>query len=70
MHHLRHTAATFILSAGGNPATASQILGHSEKSTTLRIYAHVLAGDAIRAVDAIDTYLVAPGSKKKGTRSR
>ena len=70
MHHLRHTAATFILSAGGNPAAASQILGHSEKSTTLRIYAHVLDGDTVRAVDAIDAYLDAPDGKKKGARSR
>ena len=36
MHNLRHTAATLILSAGGNPASASQILGHSENGTTLR----------------------------------
>ena len=57
MHNLRHTAATFILSAGGNPAAAAQILGHSEKSTTLRIYGHVIGLDEIRAARSIDRAL-------------
>jgi integrase len=61
MHNLRHTAATFILSAGGNPAAAAQILGHSEKSTTLRIYGHVIGLDEIRAARSIDRAL---GSKR------
>jgi integrase len=34
IHDLRHTAATFILSAGDNPVAAGKILGHSEESTT------------------------------------
>lgn len=57
MHNLRHTAATFILSAGGNPAAAAQILGHSEKSTTLRIYGHVIGLDEVRAAKSIDRAL-------------
>ena len=57
MHDLRHTAATFILSAGGNPVSASQILGHSEKGTTLRIYGHVIGTDAVRASRSIDRAL-------------
>jgi integrase len=69
MHHLRHTAATFILSAGGNPAAAAQILGHSEKATTLKIYAHVLTGDSARAAEAIDTYLDSAAGKN-GRRPR
>lgn len=57
MHDLRHTAATFILSAGGNPAAAAQILGHSEKSTTLRLYGHVIGLDEVRAARSIDKAL-------------
>lgn len=57
MHNLRHTAATFILSAGGNPAAAAQILGHSEKSTTLRLYGHVIGLDEARAARHIDRAL-------------
>lgn len=33
MHNLRHTAATFILSAGGNPVAAAKIFGHADKAT-------------------------------------
>lgn len=57
MHDLRHTAATFILSAGGNPVAASKILGHSDKATTLRIYGHVIDTDSIEAVASIDDAL-------------
>jgi integrase len=57
MHDLRHTAATFILSAGGNPSAATQILGHSEEGTTLRIYGHVIGLDSIRASKQIDRAL-------------
>jgi len=57
MHHLRHTAATFILSAGGSPAAAAQILGHSEKTTTLRLYGHVIGFDEVKAARSIDRAL-------------
>ena len=57
MHNLRHTAATFILRAGGSNATASLILGHSEKGTTLKIYGHVIGDDVIRASRSIDRAL-------------
>lgn len=57
LHDLRHTAATFMLSGGGTLAATSQILGHSEKSTTLRIYGHVIDRDSVRAVRTIDVAL-------------
>lgn len=52
MHDLRHTAATFMLSAGGSPVAASKILGHSEETTTMRLYGHVIGLDAVRAARA------------------
>ena len=57
MHDLRHTAATIMLSSGGNPAAAAQILGHAEKSTTLRLYGHVIGLDEARAMRSIDKAL-------------
>lgn len=57
MHDLRHTAATLILSGGGNPTAATEILGHSDKSTTLRLYGHVISLDVIRAAKEIDKAL-------------
>ena len=67
MHDLRHTAATFILSAGGNPAAAAQILGHSEKSTTLRLYGHVIGRDEVKAAQSIDKALASGLSAEKRT---
>ena len=66
MHALRHTAATFILSAGGNPVAASRILGHSEIGTTLRLYGHVIGLDSVRAADQIERTLSRSSSRKTG----
>ncbi len=40
-HDLRHSYATMLLQAGVNIKTISQMLGHSDISTTLNIYSHV-----------------------------
>lgn len=42
-HCLRHTFATEMLRAGVPLKVVSEMLGHASPSTTLRIYAHVLA---------------------------
>jgi integrase len=70
MHNLRHTAATFILSAGGNPAAATQILGHSENSTTVRIYGHVIGLDSVRASRQIDRALSRHPSRPEATKKK
>jgi integrase len=41
-HDLRHSAATILLSMGVPVKVVQEILGHSNISTTLNIYAHVL----------------------------
>src|SRR5258706_2810757 len=41
-HDLRHSAATLLLSMGVPVKVVQEILGHSNISTTLNIYAHVL----------------------------
>ncbi len=40
LHDLRHWSATFALSEGYDLATVAGRLGHSDPSTTLRVYAH------------------------------
>lgn len=41
-HGLRHTAATLLMAEGVNVKVASEMLGHADISTTLRIDSHVL----------------------------
>jgi integrase len=41
-HDLRHTAATLLLARGVNVKLVSELLGHADVTTTLRIYGHVL----------------------------
>lgn len=41
-HALRHAAATMMLANGVDVPTAAAILGHSQNSTTLNVYAHAL----------------------------
>jgi integrase len=55
-HGLRHTAATLLMAEGVNVKVASEMLGHADISTTLRIYSHVLPdmqGDAADAMDRL-----------------
>lgn len=54
LHDLRHTCATMMLTAGITPKVAQQILGHSEISTTLDKYSHVLKRVEIDAAEKLD----------------
>lgn len=42
LHALRHTFATMLLESGIQPKIAQEILGHSNVTTTLNIYSHVV----------------------------
>jgi integrase len=59
-HDLRHTAATLLLASGVNVKVVSEMLGHSNVSITLRIYAHVLPHMQQSAVAAMDNLLASP----------
>jgi integrase len=54
VHDLRHTAATLLLAEGVPVKVASELLGHSDVQTTLRIYAHVIEGTQEEAASAMD----------------
>lgn len=43
-HDLRHTAATIAIARGAPIKAVSEMLGHADVATTLRIYAHVTPG--------------------------
>jgi integrase len=44
LHDLRHTAATFALTAGVHPKVVQERLGHANITITLDTYSHVLQG--------------------------
>lgn len=49
----RHTMASVLLSAGVSVLIVSRRLGHGDAAMTLRVYAHLMAGDAGKAADAM-----------------
>lgn len=53
-HDLRHSAATIWIALGVNPKVIQELLGHSDISTTLRIYSHVLPPMQQQVVDQLD----------------
>lgn len=53
-HDLRHTAPTILLSQGVPVKVVSEMPGHSDISTTLRIYAHTIEGAQEQAVSVMD----------------
>jgi integrase len=53
-HDLRHSAATLLLSMGVNAKVVQEILGHSQISTTLGTYSHVLPSMQQEAMEKMD----------------
>jgi integrase len=56
-HDLRHSCATFLIARGEHPRTVMDILGHSQISTTMNIYGHILDGTRTAAIAGLDDYL-------------
>lgn len=63
-HELRHSTATLLLRLGEQPHVVGQILGHSEISTTLGIYAHVSDSDKRQALARL-SHLLGPSDDQK-----
>lgn len=53
-HTYRHFYTTRLIRAGAKIAIVSKSLGHSEISTTLRIYEHLLPSDVLGLTDILD----------------
>jgi integrase len=56
-HDLRHIAASLLLSDGVPIPTVSEMLGHADSATTLRVYAHAIPGVERQAARALDKLL-------------
>lgn len=50
-HDLRHTVASIMINENENPRVIQELLGHSQISTTMDIYAHVMEETKIRSLD-------------------
>ncbi len=57
LHDIRHTNATLMLTQGISPKVAQMRLGHSDYSTTMNIYSHVLKSVETEAAEAIEMAL-------------
>ncbi|MBI4857172.1 MAG: site-specific integrase [Acetobacterium woodii] len=55
-HDLRHTYATRLFEMGEQPKTVQMLLGHSDVSTTLNVYTHVLDDLKIKSASKIDQF--------------
>lgn len=53
-HDLRHTAASFAVSAGANVKAVQRMLGHSSAAMTLDVYAELFDEDLNAVADALD----------------
>ncbi len=56
-HDLRHSCATVLIAQGVHPRTVMQILGHSQISTTMNIYGHVLDETQEEAIQKVAKFL-------------
>lgn len=53
-HDLRHTYATRLFELGESPKTVQELLGHSNISTTMNIYTHVMDSMKEKATSKLD----------------
>jgi integrase len=56
-HALRHTAASLLLAQGVHPRVIMETLGHSQISTTMNLYAHVMGEVQREAAESMDRIL-------------
>jgi len=69
-HDLRHSCATLLIAQGVHPRVVMEILGHSQISTTMNIYAHVLPRvqrEAVTGLDALFADAPRPSTPPDGT---
>ncbi len=59
LHDVRHTNATLMLMNGTPPKVAQARLGHSDYSTTMNIYGHVLKSAEIETASRLENILFA-----------
>ena len=59
LHGLRHTCCSLMLKEGNDLTSISKTLGHSNLSTTLNIYSHMIEDNKKAAIDSVASYFEA-----------
>ena len=57
LHSLRHTNATLLIASGTNIQTVANRLGHTDATTTARIYSHAIKSADAAAAETLGTIL-------------
>ena len=57
VHSLRHLNATLLIDSGANTKTVQSLLGHSNESTTMNIYAHEIQSAEAKASETVGALL-------------
>ena len=70
IHDMRHSAITWMLEKGADPASVQGVVGHSNLTTTLNIYAHSSMSGKCRAVDTYSDFLSENAASRKSTFAR
>jgi integrase len=70
-HDLRHTAASLFAGSGMKLERVAQVLGHSDTSTTYKVYLHFFQDDFDADMDRLDVYLERPNlPRQQGASER
>lgn len=64
LHSMRHFVASKAIADGADVLTVAALLGHSDPSTTLRIYGHLFAGAQERAVASVGNSIRAAQARR------
>jgi integrase len=64
-HDLRHSTATILLAQGVSPKYISELLGHSQVSFTMQVYAHAIPEVQKSVADKMDAVLSGAAEKEK-----
>lgn len=70
MHKLRHTSASILIAQGLDYVSVAARLGHSDPSTTLKIYAHAFEEKDRQAAEAIERALVSGLEELKAKKAK
>lgn len=69
IHDLRHTCASLLMAQGVHPRVVMETLGHSQISTTMDIYSHVMPALGADAAEKMNTLVMRPVGVSGGVKS-